>query len=263
VTNADATIAALRSGHDGLVALVPGLDEEALAGPSGASNWDISQVLGHLGSGAEISHATVRAALGGLANTGGEFNQSVWARWNAMTRKERADGFVAANERLTELYESMDADTREALRIDVGFLPEPADVATVAGLRLNELALHSWDVRVGLDQNATLDPSAATILLPGPLMLIGWISKPERLDGNHAVLRITTTAPESTFFLRLADHVSIETDTTEQPDGTLTLPAEAWLRLVAGRLAPRHTPKGMVSTGSADLDLLRQVFPGF
>ncbi|MGI9145150.1 MAG: maleylpyruvate isomerase family mycothiol-dependent enzyme [Chloroflexota bacterium] len=263
MTNADSTIAALRSGHDGLFALVPGLDEEALAGPSGAANWDISQVLSHLGSGAEITHATVRAALDGQANPGGEFNQSVWARWNAMSRHERADGFIRANERLTELYESMDADTRETLRIDMGFLPAPADVATAAGLRLNELALHSWDVRVALDENATLDPSAAAALLPVPPMLIAWISKPEQLGDHHGVLRVTTTGPESTFSLRLADQVSIDTNTTAQPDGTLTLPAEAWLRLASGRLAPRHTPSGTVTTGSANLDLLRQVFPGF
>jgi hypothetical protein len=49
----------------------------------------------------------------------------------------------------------------------------------------------------------------------------------------------------------------------EQPDGTLTLPAEAWLRLVAGRMAPWYTPVGIGATGAADLDLLRRVFPGY
>lgn len=263
MSNADSIITALRSGHDGLAHLVLGLSDEALAGPSGAAEWDISQVLSHLGSGAEITQATVAAALGAGPHPGPDFNQSVWDRWNVMTPKERAEGFLRANEQLTALYESMDAGTRQGLRIDVGFLPAPVDVATAAGLRLNELALHSWDVRVELDENATLDPPAAAALLPGPTQLIGWISKPEHLNGNHAILRVTTTGPASAFALRLRDPIDIDVDSGVEPDGTLTLPAEAWLRLITGRLAPRHTPGEIVTTGAADLDLLRRVFPGF
>jgi len=72
-----------------------------------------------------------------------------------------------------------------------------------------------------------------------------------------------TTEPASVFALRLGDQIGVDRDVPEQPDGTLTLPAEAWLRLVAGRLAPRHTPDGVSTTGAADLDLLRRVFPGY
>jgi hypothetical protein len=180
-----------------------------------------------------------------------------------MAPRERAEGFLTGNESLTELYESLDAATRESLRIDMGFLPAPAEVATAAGLRLNELALHSWDVRVAFDDAATLEPQAVAALLPGPSLLIGWISKPEQLAGRSAVLRITTTAPASSHTLRLADQVSIDSEPVEEPDGTIDLPAEAWLRLVSGRLAPRLTPADIVTSGAADLDLLRKVFPGF
>jgi hypothetical protein len=55
----------------------------------------------------------------------------------------------------------------------------------------------------------------------------------------------------------------VDPDLPEQPDGRLTLPTEAWLRLVAGRLTPPHTPGGINATGAADLDLLRRVFPGY
>ena len=63
-TLADRTIAALRTTHDDLAALVPGLTDEQLAGPSGASEWTVAQVLSHLGSGAEIGLATLETALG-------------------------------------------------------------------------------------------------------------------------------------------------------------------------------------------------------
>jgi hypothetical protein len=43
--------------------------------------------------------------------------------------------------------------------------------------------------------------------------------------------------------------------------GTVQLPAEAFIRLLYGRLDPDHTPPS-VSTDGADLGLLRQAFPG-
>jgi uncharacterized protein (TIGR03083 family) len=263
MSDADTNISALRTGHDRLAALVSRLSDAELARPSGASEWDISQVLSHLGSGAEITHALVRAALDGKPPPGGDFNPSVWARWDAMSRRERADGFLQSNPVLVELYESMDASTRANLRIDLGFLPAPVDVATAARMRLGEFALHSWDVHVGFDERATVAPEATGPLLAGSGDLLGWISKPEQLGGAHGVIRVTTTDPGSVFALRLGDQIALDSDVPDQPDGTLSLPAEAWLRLVAGRLAPQHTPDSVTATGAADLDLLRRVFPGY
>jgi uncharacterized protein (TIGR03083 family) len=263
MSNAETNIAALRAGHDSLVALVAGLDDEALTGPSGASDWDISQVLSHLGSGAEISRAGVRAALDGGEGPGSGFNQTVWDRWNGMSPRERADEFPKSNAALVELYEAMDADTRENLRIDLGFLPAPVDVATAARMRLNEFALHSWDVRVAYVPDATLAPEAAGPLLHGSGDLLGWISKSDRLNGKHGVIQVTTTEPSSVFALNLADHISLDFAAPEKYDGTLALPAEAWVRLTTGRLAPDHTPAGVSTTGDAELELLREVFPGY
>jgi uncharacterized protein (TIGR03083 family) len=263
MSSADAVIAALRTGHDSLADLVPAFSEDDLARPSGSAEWDVSQVLSHLGSGAEITQTIVQVALDGKPNPGGDFMQSVWDRWNAMTRRQRADGFRAANQATTRLYESLDASTRENLRIDFGFLPAPVDVATAARLRLSELALHSWDVRVAFDEHATLAPDATEQLLTQQALYVGWFGKPELLDGRHDVVQVTTSDPGSVFALRLGEQVTVDLDVPQQPDGTLTLPAEAWLRLVAGRLAPRYTPSGVATTGAADLDLLRRVFPGF
>ena len=263
MSTADTNIAALRTGHDTLTVLVSEFGDDDLARPSGAAEWDIAKVLSHLGSGADIARATVRAALDGAPNPGRDFNATVWDRWNAMSRREQADGFVRSDQALVELYESMDAETRGTLRIDVGFMPAPVDVATAARLRLSEQALHSWDMHVGLDENATLAPEAAGPLLQGTNDLLGWIGKSDQLAGRHAVIQVTTTGPASVFALRLGDRISVDSDVPERPDGTLALPAEAWLRLVAGRLAPRYTPDEVSATGAADLELLRRVFPGY
>ncbi|MEW9550684.1 maleylpyruvate isomerase family mycothiol-dependent enzyme [Nonomuraea sp. NPDC050783] len=263
MSSADPVIAALRTGHDDLAGLVSGFGDDDLARPSGAAEWDVSQVLSHLGSGAEIGRTVLQCALKDEPGPGHDFNQGVWDRWDAMTRRERATGFLRANQELTSLYESLDASTRESLRIELAFLPAPVDVATVARMRLSELALHAWDVRVAFDEHATLRPDATAALLHQGPDLFAWIGKVERLDGRTAVIQVTTTEPGSVFALRLRAPISVDFDVPERPDGTLTLPAESWLRLVAGRLAPARTPGGVATTGAADLDLLRRVFPGY
>jgi uncharacterized protein (TIGR03083 family) len=262
LSNADIVIAALRSGYDRLADLVRTFDDDALAGPSAATEWDIAQVLSHLGSGAEIMTNTVQLALDGKPPAEGDFNQTVWARWNAASRREQADGFIEWNDKLVGLFESLDADQRENLRIELGYLPAPADVATVGRMRLNELTHHSWDVRSALDPEATLDAAAVPEMLQTTSNL-SWVSKPAALNGQTAVLAVATTEPATEFTLRLADPVSIDAAPAEQADGTLTLPAEAWLRLAAGRLGPDRTPDSVELTGPITLDTLRGVFAGY
>lgn len=91
---ADRTIAALRSTHDEMAALVPGLSDDQLTHRSGAAEWTVAQVLSHLGSGAEITRASLRAAVGDASASDEDFNQGVWDRWNALGPVEQAAGFV-------------------------------------------------------------------------------------------------------------------------------------------------------------------------
>jgi uncharacterized protein (TIGR03083 family) len=260
---ADETIKALRSGHDDLAGLVHDFAADDLARPSGASEWDISQVLSHLGSGAEISLATLEGALKGTGNPGGDFNKDVWARWDAMSREERAEGFVTANETLVCRYEGLDDQTRESLRVDLGFLPAPVDVATAGGLRLSEFAHHTWDVKVAFDPQATLAPAATPVLLEQMAQFTGFLGKAAELGARPVTITVNTTSPDRSFGLHVDEAVAV----VESPGGSdavLTAPAEWWLRLVTGRHAPEHTPSAVKLTGDAiTLDDLRRVFPGF
>ena len=71
---------------------------------------------------------------------------------------------------------------------------------------------------------------------------------------------IETSAPARDFILSTGPQVQLTPGVgTATPD--LELPAEAFLRLVSGRLDPAHTPDGLEpSSLVADL---REVFPGF
>jgi len=260
---ADETINALRSGHEDLATLLRGFTAADLTRPSGAAKWDVSQVLSHLGSGAEINLASLDGALEGTGNPGGDFNQSVWTRWDAMSSQERAESFLTADEALVRRYEGLDAATRQNLRVDLGFLPVPLDVAGVAGLRLNEVAHHVWDIKVAFDPAATLAPEATPLLFDQAAMLMGFLGKAHELDGGPVTIAVNTTSPVRSFGLAIGETVSLA-EAPGDPDATLDAPAEWWLRLLTGRHAPEHTPATVtLSGGTVTLDDLRRVFPGF
>jgi uncharacterized protein (TIGR03083 family) len=263
-SQADQTINALRTGHDELVAVVKQLGPDELVRTSGSSEWTVAQVLSHLGSGAEIHLAAVEAALAG-ADQGVDF-KSVWARWDGMSPAEQAANFPVANETLLLRFEEMDERTRTELRIKLAWLPEPVDVATVAGGRLAEFALHAWDVLVAFDAAATVRPEATTLLLDMVGGLIGFAGKADRIDGTVR-LAVHTIDPSRSFGLVIADTVSLTEVTADAPadaDGELTAPAEFVIRLVSGRHGAAYTPESVLLTGDAvTLDDLRRVFPGY
>jgi uncharacterized protein (TIGR03083 family) len=253
----DRTIAALRANHDMLATLVPGLPDEALTGPSGASEWTVAQVLSHLGSGAEITTKPIATAAGLPVEA--EDNQAVWARWDAAGPVDQAAGFIEHDTRLVELLEGLTAEQRADLRIDMGFLPEPVPLAVALGMRLNEVAAHAWDVRVGLDPQAGIDPESAELLLElyaGPLgFLLGFAAKPDQLSEEARV-----AVPGGGIVV--TDGVSVVTELSD-PTATFEGPAEAAARLLTGRLKPEFTPEGVQVSGNVSLDDLRKVFPGY
>ena len=261
-TAADQIIAELRVENDYLAGVVAGLSESDLRRRSGAVDWTIAQVLSHLGSGAVIALAALQAALTGQDDRGEGFNQLVWDRWNAMSPTEQAAEYLVANEALVTRYDAIDADARASCRIDLGFPPAPVDLATAAGLRLNEFTLHLWDVDVIFDVNATLAPSAAG-LLGGPLaLLFGSVGHADASEAR-GVIAVETTDPTQSFGFTIADSVFLG-ETPTAADSVLQLPTEAWIRLVTGRLSPEHTPAAVqITGGSINLADLRLVFPGF
>lgn len=252
----DRVVTALRRQHDTLAAIVPTLDEEGLARRSGASEWTVAQVLSHLGSGAEITVKPIRRAAGHEVDA--EDNQAVWARWDGAAPADQAAGFLSHDAAYLETVEGLPPEQRSTLSVDLGFLPEPVPLVVALGMRLNEVANHAWDVQVALDPAAEVDPDAAEVLLDlfaGPLaFLLGFSGKPDQ-------------APEA---VRLAvpgggvivdGGVSVVRD-LEDPTASLSAPAGATIRLLAGRLGDEHAD-GVTVTGNVTLTELRRIFPGY
>jgi uncharacterized protein (TIGR03083 family) len=253
----DATITELRAIHDRLAARVTKLSDDQLAARSGAEDWRVADVLSHLGSGAEIGRHPVSAAAGAPEDP--PSNQEVWDRWNALPPAEQASGFVASNERLVGTYESLTPDQREVLEIDLGFLPQPVPLATSLGMRLNEAALHAWDVEVGLDPQAALSEESARLILrhytETMTFLLGFVGTAEGAPSSRVAL--------DGYTILIGDEgVRLERG-AEGATATFHGPPEAAVRLLAGRLKPAYTPAEVSVSGDISLDELRKVFPGY
>jgi len=260
-TLADRTIAALRTLHDDLETIVAGLSDDQLNGPSGASEWTVAQVLSHLGSGAEIGLGTYEVALDGSPEPGDDHNAAVWARWDSSTPREQANSVLVHDAALVERLEALTPEQRESVEIKLGFVPVPLPVATLAGMRLNEVAQHVWDVRVALDPAATIDDVSAQLLVEhfsgGLGFMLGFVAKADAIS-EPAVVAIG----DSGFSIVIGNQVTVASDAGE-PTATLDGATEAATRLLNGRLTSAHTPDDVSVTGNVSLDQLREVFPGY
>ncbi|MFI5844267.1 maleylpyruvate isomerase N-terminal domain-containing protein [Catenuloplanes sp. NPDC051500] len=261
-TDADNVIAVLRTGHDELTAFVGKLGPDDLTRTSAADEWTVAQVLSHLGSGAEIALGQLAAARDSTPEPGSDANPGIWARWDAMTPQEQAAAFPEANERLVSALEALDASQRAGLRVELGWMPAPVDVATAARLRLSEFAFHRWDVEATFDTGAQIMAPAVPELIDQVGGMASWLSKPESLNGKEYTLAVRLTDLDRTLGLQLGEQIA-KTDAPETPDGTLTLTSESLIRLIFGRLKPPYGVDAVEITGPLSLDDLRRVFPGF
>jgi uncharacterized protein (TIGR03083 family) len=254
------TIAALRHEHDVLVQVATELTDDQLTGPSGAAEWSVAQVLSHLGSGSEIGLATLRAALGEGDAPDDAFNHAVWDRWNAMAPADQRAGYLTHGGDLVVALERLSPEQHASLGVPLGFMPAPLPVTSYAGMRVNEVAVHGWDVRIAVDPEAGLLGSALVLAehLAGDLgFMVGFIGHADAVD-EPVVLALGDTG----FDVVIDDAVRMQ-PSSNASTARFSGPAEAALRLLGGRLAPAYTPGDVVVTGNVTLDQLRRVFPGF
>lgn len=251
---------ALRASHNKLVKLVPAVTDEQLSSPSYCHDWSVAQVLSHLGSGAEISLRSLEGVLAHRGPLPREEFQPIWARWDAMSPASKAGEMVVWDRRCVSVFEGLDEETLSGLRVQMFGME--FDAAEWLSLRLNEHALHSWDVEVSFDSAAEVLPSSVELLVDRIHFLAGRVSNPEAAGGRRRI-EVRTTGPGRRFTLVIDEALIFDEDGPGPFDGTLLTPAAALLRLVSGRLDPAHTPSTVKAKGSADLGELRKVFPGF
>lgn len=250
----------LAGSHDRICDLVGELDAAGLRRPSYCADWTIAQVLSHLGSGAEIFKAMLDAVVAGEPTPGRETMPAIWDRWNGLSPEEQAEEFLSTDGQLVETLENL-GDRLDDLTFTF-FGSMQLDAVGVLGMRLSEHAVHTWDVAVSLDPSAVVDPDAVALLVDRLPQMAGRLGKADGAAGPIGSVTVATTAPERHFTLTVGPEVVLAPDGTGGDEGPLLrLPAEAFLRLVYGRLDPAHTALDPAAT--AVVEELRPVFPGF
>jgi uncharacterized protein (TIGR03083 family) len=254
-------ISELRRSHDQLTDLVTSLTPEQLRRDSACTEWTVSQVLSHLGSGAELALLTLQAALQGGEAPTREASLSVWGRWNAMGPEEHASGFLDWDTRHLAALEGLGEDVLARLEVKISFLPEPVDAVGLVGLRLGEHELHNWDVRVSFDPGAMIPDSAAELLVDRLPMMMRWTGHGDALLKPPARLAVSIAAPPRRWTLELGQPVALS-DPAPDTEGSLETRGETLLRLVTGRLRAEDIER-VALTGPIELADLARVFPGF
>ena len=253
-------ISALRHSHDRLRATVEPLGLAQLEQRSYDSEWSIAQVLSHMGSQAEIFALFLGAGLTGQDPPGNETFVPIWESWNAKDPQAQAADALRADEATVERFEALDADQQARLHLKVFGMELGA--TGLAQMRVSEHAIHTWDVVVALDPAATVAADAVALLIDTLDQLAAWAGKP---DGHQRKVRVSTTDPQRHFILETGEAVTLKPSASEagpEPGRSeLRLPAEAFVRLIYGRMDAAHTPS--VEAAGVDLDELRKVFPGF
>lgn len=246
----------LRASHDRLATALDGVGDEQ-ARQSSYHAWNIGQVASHLGSGAQIFTMILDAGLHGRPSPKGEDFQPIWADWNAKSPGDQASDAVGIDADFLDRVDAVSDDVADSWRLNLFGGPE-RNFSEFLQMRLSEHAMHTWDIAVAADPTLPLPHDAVSLLLDnlGPVA-----SRSGDPTGQSRSIEVSTTNPERRFSVEVGPSGAVLTPSDDTGPADLTLPAEAFVRLVHGRMDAEHTPSSVQP--SPDLDLLRSVFTGY
>jgi uncharacterized protein (TIGR03083 family) len=252
-SHGETQVRALASSVRRLRAIVEELSEHDLATGAYPSEWSLADVLSHLGSGAIITQRRLEDTLAG-SDTPEDHAPSVWEEWNAKTPAQQRHDALEADAALLARLEEVPLEQREAVTFSMG--PMSLSFADFVAMRLNEHAFHTWDIEVVSDASATLPVEAAAIVVDNLELVARFTARPT--GATHEVT-VTTTDPRRGFVIDLTEEGATLRPSDHHAQADLLLPAEAFARLVYGRLDAAHTP---ALERDDLLEDLRKVFPG-
>ncbi|MDH2902797.1 MAG: maleylpyruvate isomerase family mycothiol-dependent enzyme [Actinomycetota bacterium] len=247
-------LAALRASAAHLRDVVAQLESDQHVAPAYPAEWTIADTMSHLGSGAVILGQMLRNALEGTS-ADVDFNQSVWDAWNAKSPLEQIDDALVADQAFIEALDHTSPDQRAALQVSFG--PMELDFERFVGMRLGEHVLHTWDVEVSIAPDAVLAVPAASLLLDQIHFVAGRSGKP---TGTVATISVRTHEPVRDFNVVFEESSVALVDATHEGPVDVELPAEAFVRLIYGRL---DAEGGLDDGSEVHLEHLRRAFPGF
>ena len=211
-------VEALRSEYERLAQHLRSLDADGLAAPSACEGWSAADVAAHLAWNARLYVRSLGMGLageapppappgGGVAKITPDFVRDRSIEVRQKLGDDVLDSFEEHNTGFIDMLDALDPAVRETLTVP--FLNDTIPLRRLIGLRINEVALHSWDVRSSADSEAALleDAGLASIELWRDTIV-------RRLrPGPEARIRIEPARAEA------FDATGGDTPTTQPPSG--------------------------------------------
>jgi uncharacterized protein (TIGR03083 family) len=231
-----AVATAIRREYEMLDQYLAALRLEHWAGPSACAGWPLQKVVSHLGEEAETGLVLLKHNLDGAERPSRERFRVIWDYFDSLAPEPLYAAFRDRNEAYLAYLEALPADKQQQR---VRFFAGEAPLGEYLQYRLNELALHSWDIRVVLDPTARLLPDTTRTHLAHILDTVDLEVPADvraRLAGTAYVFMLTGPVPREVVLVVEADKLAIADRAAGGAVANLRLPAEAFIRLCAGRL---------------------------
>lgn len=241
-------------------------DDAALEVPSACAGWAVRDVAAHLTQGAERAVVVVQHALAGTPPP--DFPPAVRLARVRELRTWSGPALAASFQRdVDAAFRLLEGADDAALATVVQVPAGPHTLVQFATQRLSEAALHGWDIRAPRDPAATLRPEAAALFVDYLMARVPRMTSAEAARGLDRTYHCELTGPGGgPVTLTIRDGGGTATrGAPAVSDGILTLPVEAFIRLVWGRLdIGRALDEGTLrySGGRDEALALRALFPG-
>lgn len=233
------------------------------------TNWKNYQVISHLGSGSELFQKTLETALDGKEAVGDETRKAVWGYFDGLAPQAVYPEFKDRLGKLFAYLDALPAEKQDAIvPTFAGALPLPKALLT----RLNEVALHVWDIQVKQDPALVLNEDSARLLLPMVIDRLPNRAKKDGLDtlgGKALAFDIQNGTPHQFTLSPGDERGSVENGLASDAAVTVQMSSEGFQRLVSGRLPiAQAVSSGQARLSSADgnteqASALNEIFPGY
>jgi uncharacterized protein (TIGR03083 family) len=201
------------------------------------TDWSIRDVALHQAAQGAIFRDNARALLQGEPPLDiRQVSSQYEAELQDLNPSELADRIA---ETTYELYELLENATPEQLRNKVRVPFGDVNLAAMGSIRLSELSLHSWDVRVVDNLSAKVSRDSMPLLFPGLLAAIPLLANSEVVKQTEHLtyqfeLEGTVRGPVAVSLE--GGQIKVQQDYVDDPDVRIKLDNDSFLRLSWGRL---------------------------
>ena len=247
MTSVESQIELVKSLVSGISGRVDSLSPEQLALPSACSEWQVQDVVSHLIGGAERQIDGMRRGKAGDSGPPEGFrpmdssaqsssNAQRDLRWRQNLEGTLASAFVSAYDRLYGVMDDFgpgDWDT-PCWHLRRGAMP----ASDYVELRIQELAIHDWDMRTPLEDAPSLNPDTISPLLNMAPKWLGMCFRPEEKLAEPVVYEFDLAPPHETRLIVRVNGDSFDMPSADEVPERWTVCGEApaFLLFIYGRI---------------------------